>query len=292
MKNGVILAVASAFIFSVMNVFVKAASETIPVSEIVFFRSVIGTIIILFLMKKAAVSFSRKGVPMLVVRGMLGALYLLAYFYTIAHIPLGDASILAHLSPFFAILLSAVFLKEKINKRIIIVLPLFVLGAMFLINPFSYDSYTVYALVGVLSALLAAGAATSIRFLSKSHHKYEIVFYFLATGTLISIPLMWHEFVIPTLMGWIYLLCIGIVSLIGQIVLTSAFTHENVMVVEVVRYIGIFFNVMWGFLIWGETLTFISILGGALIIAGSIFLSRRKHEAVSMHQPPLKKGIS
>ncbi len=69
MKNGVILAVASAFIFSIMNVFVKAASETIPVSEIVFFRSVIGTLIILFLMRRADVSFSKKGVPMLALRG-------------------------------------------------------------------------------------------------------------------------------------------------------------------------------------------------------------------------------
>ncbi|WP_431309022.1 EamA family transporter [Halalkalibacter lacteus] len=146
--------------------------------------------------------------------------------------------------------------------------------------------------MGVLSALLAAGAATSIRFLTKSHHKYEIVFYFLATGTVVSIPLMWYEFVIPSFIGWVYLICIGVVSLIGQLVLTSAFTHENVMVVEVVRYIGIFFNMLWGFIIWGETLTIFSILGGTLIIAGSIALSRRKKEILSVKQDTIKKGIS
>ncbi len=276
MKKGILLAVASAFTFSIMNVFVKAASETIPVSQIVFFRSVIGALLIFLLMKRGGVPFSRKGIPMLVLRGALGALYLLAYFFTIAHIPLGDASILAHLSPFFAILLSTYFLKERITKAMLLVFPFFILGAMFLINPFSYESYTVYALVGVLSAFLAACAATSIRYLSKTHHKYEIVFYFLAAGTIVSVPLMWNEFVVPTLTGWFYLTCIGVVSLVGQLVLTSAFTHENIIVVEVVRYIGIFFNVFWGFIFWGEVLSAYSIIGGMIIIGASIVLSRHK----------------
>ncbi|MBM7618545.1 drug/metabolite transporter (DMT)-like permease [Bacillus tianshenii] len=280
MKKGIMLAIASAFTFSIMNVFVKAASETIPVSEIVFFRSVIGAVIIFYLMKRTGITFSKKGVPMLMLRGMLGALYLLAYFFTIAHIPLGDASILAHLSPFFAVILSVIFLKEGMSKRMYILFPIFTLGAVLLVNPMSYDSYTVYALVGVLSAFLAACAATSIRYLSSRHHGYEIVFYFLAAGTIVSIPLMWNEFVMPSFSGWIYLICIGVVSLVGQLVLTSAFTHENVIVVEVVRYIGIFFNVMWGFLFWDETLSIYSIMGGVLIIGASIALSRQRVPAV------------
>lgn len=257
-----------------MNVFVKAASETIPVSEIVFFRSFIGVCLIFLLMRKAKVAFSKKGIPMLILRGALGALYLLAYFFTIAHISLGDASILAHLSPFFAIFLSGYFLKEKMNLRMFKLFPLFILGAVLIVNPFSFHSYSVFALVGILSAFLAACASTSIRYLSKSHHQYEIVFYFLAAGALVSLPLMWNEYVIPTPIGWFYLVCIGVVSLLGQLVLTSAFTHENIMVVEIVRYIGIFFNVMWGFVIWGETLSLLTLLGGALIIGASIALSR------------------
>ncbi|WP_246017873.1 DMT family transporter [Mesobacillus subterraneus] len=277
MKQGIILAIASSFIFSTMNVFVKAASEEIPVTEIVFFRSVIGALIIYFFMKRDKIPFSKKGIPLLVLRGALGALYLLAYFFTIAHMPLGDASILAHLSPFFAILLSSYFLKERMSKEMFMIFPLFILGAVLLIDPFRFDSYTVYALVGFLSAFLAACAATSIRFLSAAHHKYEIVFYFLAAGTIVAVPLMWNEFVLPSLIGWFYLICIGVVSLIGQIVLTSAFTHENIIVVEVVRYIGIFFNIMWGFVIWGETTSFLSVVGGAIIIAASIISSKQKN---------------
>jgi drug/metabolite transporter (DMT)-like permease len=276
MKNGVILAIVSSLVFSIMNALVKAVSLSIPTAEVVFFRSIIGTVIIFFMMRHANVAFSTEGIPMLALRGVLGALYLITYFYTIAAIPLTDASILAHLAPFFVMMPAAVFLKEKPSKTTLALLPVAFLGAMLLVKPFQFSSYSVHALVGVLSAGFAAGAATSIRYLSQRHHAYEIVFYFLATATVVSIPRMWNNVVIPSPLEFFYLVCIGVVSLIGQLFLTKAFTHENAVVVEVTRYIGIVFNAMWGFLFWAEVPDLLTVFGGVLIVASCIALSRSK----------------
>ncbi|MFG6494693.1 DMT family transporter [Fictibacillus sp. UD] len=290
MMNGVWLAVLSSFIFSIMNALVKAVSLTIPYSETVFFRSLIGTIIIFIIMRRKKVPFSKKGIPMLAVRGIFGALYLLAYFYTIAKIPLADASILAHLSPFFAVLLAGIFLKEKVPITLMYVLPAVLLGAYMLIDPQEFSSYSLYAFIGVVAAFFAACAATSIRYLSQKHHAYEIVFYFLATATVVSIPLMWNDFVIPSLIELFYLICIGVVSLIGQLFLTSAFTHENVVVVEITRYIGIVFNAFWGFLFWMEVPDTNTVMGGILIIASCIFLSRRKELEAKIKKLKVKRA--
>lgn len=283
-KNGVILAVLSSFIFSIMNALVKAVSVNIPTAEVVFFRSVIGAIVIFFMMRQSNVAFSTKGIPMLLVRGILGALYLIAYFYTIANIPLTDASILVHLSPIFVIILSTIFLKEKLLKKAIPFIGLAFLGALFLVKPFNYSSYSVVALVGILSALFAAGASISIRYLTSRHHKYEIIFYFLATATLITIPIMWNNFVIPSLIDLLYLVGIAIISLLGLIVLTTALTHENVIVVEVVRYIGIVFNAGLGFIFWAEVPDMYTILGGVFIIAACVALSRVKEKKIPLKQ--------
>ncbi|MCZ8521269.1 MULTISPECIES: DMT family transporter [Paenibacillus] len=75
---------------------------------------------------------------------------------------------------------------------------------------------------------------------------------------------------------WIYLGSIGVVSLIGQVFLTRAFTHENAVVVEVTRYVGIVFNAAWGFLFWAEVPDAMTVAGGVLIVASCILLSRRK----------------
>ncbi|WP_270181222.1 DMT family transporter [Alkalihalobacillus sp. CinArs1] len=278
MKNGVLLAILSSLIFSIMNALVKSISDTVPTSEIVFFRSFIGTVLIFFFMRSRKVSFSRKGIPFLMLRGAFGALYLLAYFYTISKIPLADASILAHLSPFFAVFFSYMFLKERVSKQVLLILPLVLVGIVLLAKPGAYSSYSLYALVGVVSALFAGAAATSIRFLSKTHHSFEIVFYFLATGTLVSIPLMWNDFVLPTAEDLTILVGIGVVSLLGQVFLTKAFTHESVVVVEIARYIGIVFNILWGFLFWAEVPDLLTISGGILIVSACILLSRKKKQ--------------
>lgn len=284
MKNGVILAIVSSLIFSIMNALVKAVSESIPTAEVVFFRSIIGTILIFWLMRHSRVAFSTSGIPLLVLRGVLGAFYLIAYFYTIAHIPLADASILAHLSPVFVILLSVVLLKERMNRQTMMLVTVVLLGAILLIKPFHYSSYSIYALIGVLSALFAAGAAITIRYLSDKHHTYEIVFYFLATATLVSIPLMWNHFVMPSPLEWFYLVCIGVVSLLGQVFLTQAFTHENAAVVSVTRYIGIVFNALWGFIFWAEVPDAWTFAGGACIVAACIALSWSKQRRLQVQK--------
>jgi len=278
MNRGVILAVLSSFTFSIMNVLVKLISSSIPSNEIAFFRGLIGTILIVFIMKWNKIEFSKSQRPLLFLRGILGGLYMVTYFYAISTMKLGDASILAHLSGIFVMIFSAMFLKETLPRKTIILIPVIILGACFIINPLRYSTYSIYAIFGVLSAILSAAAAITIRQLAKTklHHNFEIVFYFLVASTIVAIPLMWNNFVIPTLQESLILLVLGVVSLLAQLFLTGAFSHENAVIVEIVRYIGLFFNALWGFMIWKEVLTIYSVIGAVLIVSSSIILSREK----------------
>ena len=273
MTSGLFCAVMSSLVFSVMNALVKAVSVNIPSNEIVFFRSAIGTVLILLLMRVQGVRASNAGIPLLVLRGSLGALYMLAYFYTIAYMPLVDAIILVNLSPVFSFILAAIFLKEKLPGRMGLILPVIFAGAMLTINPLGYSTYSAVALFGIAAAVLSGAAGVCIRYLSRSFHAYEISLYFMAAATLISIPLMWRDFVVPTPWELFLLTAMGVVSLLAQVFLTKAFTHENVVIVEVVRYIGILFNAFWGFAIWAEIPTWNVVAGGALIVSGCILLS-------------------
>ncbi|CAK2893626.1 Pseudopaline exporter CntI [Vibrio crassostreae] len=276
MSNGVTLAIFSAFIFSVMNALIKAASLTIPSSEIVFFRSAIGTVLISWLMWQTNIRFSTAGIPLLLLRGLFGAFYLLAFVYTIAHMPLTDAIILAYLSPFFVILLSSLILGEKLPRKAALLLPLVLVGVALIVDPFNFDTFNLYALAGIASAFFAAAASITIRHLSKTHHIYEIVFYFLFTAMLVSGYLMKDEFVIPQGLDWIYLIAIGVVSLIGQVFLTKAFSHENAGVVAVTRYIGLVFNLLWGVIFWHEIPGWMTALGSITIVFACIYLSLKK----------------
>jgi drug/metabolite transporter (DMT)-like permease len=273
---GILYAMSSSFIFSIMNAFVKLASSSIPSNEIVFFRSIIGTIIIVCFILKEKIKLSKEGVIMLVLRGCCGAFYMIFYFYTIASIPLLDAIILINTSPLFSILLSRIFLKEKNPAAVYIIMPLVLTGVMFTIKPLGYSSFSIVALLGLLAALFSGAAGIFIRHLGQKYHIYEIIFYFMITSTLVSIPLMWSEFVIPVNLDWFYLISIGVISLFAQIFLTKAFTHENAVVVEVVRYIGIAFNAFWGFILWAEIPDPYALIGMTMIVGSCILMTKLK----------------
>ena len=274
MMSGLFCAVMSSLVFSVMNALVKAVSVHVPSNEIVFFRSVVGTVLILLLMRVQGVRPSKIGIPLLMLRGSLGAFYMLAYFYTIAYMPLVDAIILVNLSPVFSFIFAAIFLREKLPGRMGFILPLIFAGAMLTINPLGYSTYSAVALFGIGAAVLSGAAGVCIRYLSRSFHAYEIILYFMVAATLISLPLMWRDFVVPDSWDLFLLVTMGVVSLLAQVFLTKAFTHENAVIVEIVRYIGILFNAFWGFAIWAEIPTWNVVVGGVLIVCGCVLLSQ------------------
>ncbi|AGE17933.1 DMT family transporter [Serratia marcescens] len=275
MNQGVLLAIFASLIFSVMNALVKTISDAIPTGEIVFFRSSIGCLLVLLLMYRHRIAFSRVDRPLLVLRGTMGGLYLICYFYSIAHLTLADASMLAYLSPFFSILLSLLVLRERVNANTAFWLAMVIIGAVLLVRPWHFSAYTLASLVGVMSAVFASIAYLSVNKLSKRHHNYEIVFYFLFIATLISLPLMWNAFVWPNAYQFAILLAIALVSLLGQVVLTQAFSSDNLIVVSVVRYIGIVFNIAWGWLFWHEIPLLLSLFGCLLVVVSCIQLGLR-----------------
>lgn len=275
MKHGIVFALLASLVFSIMNALVKALTLTILPAEVAFFRGAIGLILIYYLMRRAKVRFSTSGIPMLLLRGGLGGLYVVTYFYALSKIPLVDVIILARLSPVMAILLSAIFLKETLSRRTWGLLGLAFTGAMVTINPFQFSDYSINALFGLLSAAISACVAVVVRYLSTRHHPFEIIFYFMAAATLVPIPMIWHKFVIPSHVELLYLILLGMVALLGQIFLTRAFSHDRVAVIEIVRYIGVIYNAIWGFLFWDEVPDEFTIIGGSLIIGACIALSRK-----------------
>lgn len=261
-----------------MNALVKEVSATIPAAEVAFFRGLIGSVLILIIMKRTQVSFSRRGIPMLLLRGAMGGMYMLAFFYALSRMPIADASMLAQTSPLFVVLLSAIFLKEPLGGRTKWFLLVIAAGAAVIVNPLTFAAFSWAALAGLAGAIFAAAASVSIRYLSKSHPSYEIVFYFVATSTVVALPFTWNSFVVPGAREWGYLIVIGVVSLLGQLFLTKAFTHEKAVVVQMVSYSGLLMNVLLGFVFWQEAPGWIAAMGGSLIVVGCIGLSAGKKD--------------
>lgn len=283
MNRGVIYAVLAALSFSLQNATVKELSVTMGTGEIAFFRGTLSAIIIIVLMKIQDVHFSHEDRPTLILRGIFGGLGMICLFYGLRGVPLADASILSQLSAFFVMLFAAVFLKELIPKGAILPLAVIVCGASLVVRPWHFDAFNVYSLFVLAQAVLAAAAYTTVSRLTASgkHHQYEIVLYFLICAAIAGAVLMGRDFRMPDMTEWGFCIALGIFSVLGQIWITRSYMYGNAVVVSFVAYIAVFFNSLWGYVFYGEIMTAMTLTGGLLIIGGSMYLTKLKHDRIS-----------
>lgn len=276
MNKGVVFAIIAAFMFSIMNAFVKAVSVSIGTGEIVFARSVIGLVIILSIMYVGKIKFSHKDIPVLIFRGATGGISMCLIFWAISGMPLGDVSILQQLSAFFVLIISVVYLKDKVPKKSILPLCLIVLGTCCVVKPWEFSSFSFYAIIAVIAAFLGAVAYTTIHTLYQrgNHNSWEIVAYFLMCSTVIGAVTMFNNYTpVNTAHEWWLLIGIGITSVLAQLFMTKAYGLTHQIVVSFILYLGVFLNALWGYIFFGEIMSVLSVSGGILIIGSSIALS-------------------
>lgn len=283
MKKAFFFAISSALAFSIMNAFVKLLGTGMEASEITFFRGLIGTIAVLGFMRYKGIAFSKEDRGLLCVRGILGGLGTWCNFVALAYMTMANASILFQLSGIFVLIFSTFILREPLSKRAIPWLVLIFIAVMILVKPWSYSSVSWYSLFAVAGAALAAGAYTTIRSISqRGHHSsYEIMAYFLFTTMVVGAFLMWPHFVIPDLRQTIIILIIGGISVFAQFFLTGAFIATNAVVAQFMQYIGVFFNAFWGFAIFGESLSWITVFAGVIMFVSSVMLAKIKETSQS-----------
>ncbi len=134
--KGVIFILLSAVCFTGMNTFVRLAGD-VPTFQKVFFRNFVAMFFALLALLKAHESLKPKkgSIKFLLIRSVAGIVGVFGNFYAIDKIDLSDASMLNKMSPFFALIFSVVFIKEKVKPKQAIAIAGAFIGALFIIKP-------------------------------------------------------------------------------------------------------------------------------------------------------------
>ncbi len=265
--------VRAAFAFSLMALCVKITSRTLPSLEVVFFRSLIGTLMLAAIMKAKKVSFAGgKYKLLMVLRGVTGFIALSLHFYTIAHLPLGTAVMLNYTGPIFAALFAVIFLKEK-PGLILWLLTLLSFTGIFMLVGARIDAWNLMVCLGLLSAVFVGMVYVSIRALGHHESPLTIIFYFTAISTLGSLTFLPFGFRWPDWHEWLLLICVGIGSFYGQLWMTIALRRAPASLASPFSYLTPLASFFYGFLFFGDKLSRVSLAGAGLIILSGILIS-------------------
>jgi len=269
-----------AFWFSIMGLLVKLAGRRLGSMEIVLSRGVITLALSWWALRHVGVSPWGKNRRLLAVRGTLGSTALLCYFYSLVHLPLGEATLIQNMNPVFATLLAAVILDEFIRAPEILCLVASLVGVMFIAHPSWLFGAAVAApaapldiAIALLGALCSGAAYTLVRKMRGAEHPLVIVFYLPLLSVPISLPFALMEWQWPNAVEWALLLGVGITTQLAQVSMTRGLQLERTARATTTGYLQVAFAVVWGALLLGEIPDVWTLAGAVTIIGSTLVLS-------------------
>lgn len=272
--KGVIFIILSALSFTGMNTFVRLAGD-LPTMQKVFFRNFVAMIFAFAAMVKAGDSFKPKkgSLKYLLIRSAAGLAGIFGNFYALDKIELSNASMLNKMSPFFALVFSAIFIKEKVKPKQAVAIAVAFIGALFIIKPTFGNADLLASLAGFAGGMASGGAYTCVRWLGiKGENGRLIVLFFSVFSCVLTVPYLIFDYHYMTAFQWFALLMAGVFAAGGQFSITAAYTHAPSREISVYDYSQIIFAAVVGFFVFGDIPDVWSFVGYFIIIAMAVWM--------------------
>ncbi len=286
---GVKYMLIASLLFAVMGAFAKLSSQYMSSLEVVFFRNIFGVILIGITIMKSPLKQAGGRPFLLFFRGFMGFAALLAFFYNIAHIPLGDAMTFSKTSPIFTALFAYFLLNEKLSTKGWIGVFVGFVGIVFITKPTGF-TLSKTDILGIFSGIGAALAYTSVRELRNYYDTRAIVLSFMIVGTIGPLLLlmlsefihiqeldfMLGEFVMPHGKVWFYIVGMGLFATFAQLYMTKAYGASKAGVVGAVSYSSIIFSIFIGMMLGDAFPDFLASMGIILIVIAGLMVAKGK----------------
>lgn len=292
LDRGILFMLLASLSFAMMGGFAKVVSQTLPPVEVTFFRNIFGVVLVGYSIYHIPLK-QKGGRPLLLLfRGSMGFAALLAYFYIMAYIPLGEAVTYNKTSPIFVAIFAYLFLGEKLHKSALLAIAIGFAGIVLIAQP-EGGSFDKYDMLGIFSGIGAALAYTSIRELREYYDTRTIVLSFMGVGSIAPLILMlvtpyvvvpegldwmFAPFVWPVGIEWVYVGAVGVFATASQLLMTKAYELTKAGIVGTISYTNIVFALIIGILLGDPIPDFWTFLGIIFVIVSGLIVALAKEK--------------
>jgi S-adenosylmethionine uptake transporter len=217
-------------------------------------------------------------------RGIVTSIMAFLFFWGLAYVPLAEAIGLSFIAPLIALYLAAVLLKEKIGQKSILASAIGFVGALVIISGKIGGNYDADVHRGIVAILLSALLYSYNLILQRQQalvaKPVEIVFF--QNATMFVIYLMFAPFfaVVPEVEKLPTLAAAAILGLMSLLLLSWAYARAEARILIPVEYTAFIWAALFGWLIFAEEVTLVTILGTVLIVIGCLVASRQKPDQI------------
>jgi drug/metabolite transporter (DMT)-like permease len=158
-------------------------------------------------------------------------------------------------------------------------------GVVLMLDPWGI-SFHVMSLVVLGATFCYSVSAVLVRVASKYDHDAVTIFWFSVVSSVVSLAGGVPEWIWPTALDWVWLVTLGLLGGVAQILVTRAWRLAPAAVLAPFDYASIVLAVLFGYLWFKEEPSWMVWLGLPLVIGSGLYILHRERVR-AREQPPL-----
>jgi drug/metabolite transporter (DMT)-like permease len=263
--------------FCGMAIAARELLATMGTFEILFFRTGVAFLIVLAMAARfgtATLGTRRFGVHLW--RNLCHFGGQAAWVYSIGALPLATVFAIEFTMPIWVAVLAALFLGERLNQARAVMLALGIVGVLVILRP-GFGFFQPAAIIMLLGSLAFAGNMIGTKRLSATDSPLAVLFWMSVIQTPICLVAALPAWVTP---GWPdlpWILAMGFGSFAAHYCLTRAMRLADATVVVPVDFFRLPLIAVLGAAVYGEAFDPFTLLGAALMFAGTYYSLSREH---------------
>ena len=265
-------------LFSMMDAVMKALALAIGTFNAVFWRMLVGlTISAILYFALRAPRPSREALRFHVIRGLVGTVMALTFFWGIARMPLAEAVALTFVAPLVSLYLAAALLKEPVGRRAVFASLVGFAGVLVIVGaragaPGDRDLWGAASVL--TSAMLYAYNIVLMRQQALVAKPVEIAFYqYVVVCAVLALAAPFIA-TFPPAGEWPELVFAAVLALVSLMLLAWAYRRAEAHRLAPVEYTALVWAALFGFLFFREDVGLPTLVGAGLIVAGCLLAAR------------------
>ncbi|MET0193948.1 MAG: DMT family transporter [Hyphomicrobiaceae bacterium] len=277
---GLMLRACAMLLLATMFMLVKLAGDSgVAAPEVMFWRQ---AVVIPTLLGGLALSGNLRllrtaRMPSHARRAVTGTLGLLCNVSAAMLLPLAEATTLGFTTPLFAVIITALVLRQHVGAWRWTAVALGFAGVLIVAQPGHVPVSMLGVAAGLGAGLIVAAVSFQIRDLSRTEAPVTCVFWFGFYGALFAGVLMPVYATNHDAWQWLLLFGIGLAGTGAQLLITFALRHAAVATVIVMDYTALIWSTLYGWVIWDHLPAPVTWLGAPLIVAAGMMITWREH---------------
>lgn len=274
---GIYLKLGALVLFCTMDAMVKALGSTYDAFQLMLFRSAIAMApVAIIISRSGGLNSVRPNRPWLQTLRIIVAFgSTLGFFYVFPRMPLVDAYAMSFAAPLFMVALSVPMLGEPVGWRRWTAVVVGFLGVLIMLDPWGMEFHAMSLVV--LGATFCYALSTVMMRLLSRHDSDVVALFWLSLATsaasLVGAVPAW---VWPTPIDWVWLIVMGLLGGIAQILNTRAWRLAPTAVLAPFDYTSIVLAVLFGYLWFKEEPSWTVWFGLPLVIGSGLYILHRE----------------